>query len=121
MFVFASAAVAALINIVIQQFVTKDRPETVLTGTQHLLLEHLPTNSFPSDHAAVSMAFAIALVCGVIYVIVRYSKKNDTSHTHFMENRKKFIWLGVFFLAASLIMSVARVAVGVHRPTDILV
>lgn len=52
-----SVVVATLITIAIQQFVRKERPET-LQGL-HLILNHLPTISFPSDHATVSMAMAI--------------------------------------------------------------
>ena len=62
LYILIAAAVAAIINIVIQQLVTKARPETVLTSADSLILKHLPTMSFPSDHAAVSMAFAVAIL-----------------------------------------------------------
>ena len=120
LYVFFSACVAALLNIVIQAFVTKARPESVLTWADNLLLKHLPTMSFPSDHAAVSMAIAIALICATIYVIVKYSQKSEQSFKNFLHNRKIFVTIGVLFLLASIVMSIARVAVGVHWPTDIL-
>ena len=120
LYVFLAACVAALLNIVIQAFVTKARPESVLTGADNLLLKHLPTMSFPSDHAAVSMAIAIALICATIYVIVKYSQKSEQVFKNFLHNRKIFVTIGVLFLLASIVMSIARVAVGVHWPTDIL-
>lgn len=120
LYVFFSACVSALLNIVIQAFVTKARPESVLTGADNLLLKHLPTMSFPSDHAAVSMAIAIALICATIYVIVKYSQKSEQPFKNFLHNRKIFVTIGVLFLLASIVMSIARVAVGVHWPTDIL-
>ena len=120
LYVFFSACVAALLNIVIQAFVTKARPESVLTWADNLLLKHLPTMSFPSDHAAVSMAIAIALICATIYIIVKYSQKSEQVFKNFLHSRKIFVTIGVLFLLASIVMSIARVAVGVHWPTDIL-
>ena len=54
---FFAVVVATLLTILVQQFVRKDRPES-LPGLQ-LILAHLPTISFPSDHATVSMAIAV--------------------------------------------------------------
>jgi membrane-associated phospholipid phosphatase len=64
--------------------------------------------SFPSDHAAVSMAFAYAVMyfaCVVIIAPQRHMKK-------------LFAW-GLFVRIGGMVMSIARIAVGVHRPTDI--
>ena len=105
--IFSAAAIAALINIIIQFFLHKPRPETVLEWTQRLILKHLPTMSFPSDHAAVSMAFAVAILVWV----AMYKK---------LQWRKIFYIIGIFFLIAWVVMSVCRVAVGIHWPTDIL-
>ncbi len=105
--IFSSAFFAAVINIIFQLFFHKDRPETVLEGTQRLILKHLPTMSFPSDHAAVSMAFASAILLWIGLYEINKQKKN-------------IIYTGVFFLIAGIIMSICRVVVGIHRPTDIL-
>jgi membrane-associated phospholipid phosphatase len=105
--IFSSAIIAAIINIIIQFFFNKTRPESVLTATWSLLLKHLPTMSFPSDHAAVSMAFAIAT-----YYFSRLLQLERAKNT--------MRWWAIFFVIWSIVMSLARVAVWVHRPTDIL-
>lgn len=105
--IFAASCMAAIINIIIQLFVDKARPETVLQSSHNLLLKHLPTMSFPSDHAAVSMAFGIWSYYFIKYLL---SPKDQS----------KLQYWGIFFIIASIIMSLARVAVGVHWPTDIL-
>lgn len=56
---------AVCVNILIQSFVMKERPDVALSiidsSRDSLLLnEYLPTSTFPSDHAGVSMAIAMA-------------------------------------------------------------
>ena len=59
------ALLAVIINLCLQHFIDKVRPETALTAAGHLVLQHLPSRSFPSDHAAISMAVALgALIRG---------------------------------------------------------
>lgn len=99
-----SVIVATCITIAVQQFVRKDRPET-LPGLQ-LILAHLPTISFPSDHATVSMAIAV----WSFFVFTRHRKQYHIATT-------TIPWI---LLAFSIIMSTSRVAVAIHRPTDIL-
>lgn len=89
-------------DIIIQQIFNKARPETL--PWLKLILSHLPTMSFPSDHASVGMWFAVAFLL---------SFKNSWD--------KKIIWLWYFLLLWSLIMWICRTAVAVHRPTDIIV
>lgn len=105
--IFSSATIAAVINILFQVFFNKSRPETALEWSQRLILKHLPTMSFPSDHAAVSMAFAAWIL---IWVFMLKNQKQSKIMT--------YIW--IFFVIASVAMSVARVMVGIHWPTDIL-
>lgn len=105
--IFSSATIAAVINILFQVFLNKSRPETALEGAQRLILKHLPTMSFPSDHAAVSMAFAVWIL---IWIWMLKNQKQAKIIT--------YIW--IFFIIASIAMSVARVMVGIHWPTDIL-
>lgn len=101
--IFFSTAIAAIINLWLQMFIDKARPETALEWAWRLVMKHLPTASFPSDHAAVSFAAALA----VLLWAMKRGKKRVA------------IW-GRILLIGSVLMSVARVAVGVHRPTDIL-
>lgn len=105
--IFSSAVVAAIINIIIQLFFNKARPESALEWTWRLLLKHLPTMSFPSDHAAVSMAFGVATYY-FVYLLV------------WAKVQKIMKWWWIFFIFGSVVMSIARVAVWIHWPTDIL-
>lgn len=64
------------VNILVQSFVIKERPDVVLdvldSSRDSLLLnQYLPTSTFPSDHAGVSMAVAMATIVWGIY----YKKK----------------------------------------------
>ena len=45
---------ATAVNLGIQEFIIKSRPEQMIHARGILLLSHLPTAPFPSDHAAVS-------------------------------------------------------------------
>ena len=89
---------------VIQYFGDKSRPEEAIENSAQLILSHLPTDPFPSDHAAVSAAVAMS-------TLLRGLKNKD----------KKFIYFSLFFWFACVLMSVSRVAGAIHRPTDILV
>jgi len=97
--------VAILLNIWIQNFFHKERPIVVLNQieTEETLLHGiLPNSSFPSDHAVVSMVFAMATLLWWIY-----SKK------------KFFRRFGILFILISLVMTSCRILTLVHRPSDI--
>lgn len=51
--IFSSIILAIFINLMIQQIVQIDRPESIVKP----ILQHIPDASFPSDHATVSFAF----------------------------------------------------------------
>ena len=89
------AAVLARFGIVelIRFFWERQRP--FVENNVNLLVNHPATGSFPSAHAAFFFALA-----AVVYF---YNKK-----------------AGIFFLFASFLISVSRVFVGVHWPSDIL-
>ena len=105
-YIFFATLIAVLINIWIQTFFYKERPIVALNHIETeetLLHEILPVSSFPSDHAVVSMAFAIATLLWWIY------------------NRKKFFtWSGILLIVVSLIMTLCRILTLVHWPSDIL-
>jgi membrane-associated phospholipid phosphatase len=65
--------------------------------------KYLPSSSFPSDHAAVTMGIAFAS-------IARWVKHKD----------KKYFRFGWILIIFSLITSFSRVTTGVHRPTDVI-
>jgi membrane-associated phospholipid phosphatase len=98
-----SAWSAAIVNALIQYFGDKSRPETAISLKQNLILDHLPTDPFPSDHAAVSAAIAMS-------TLLRWLKHKD----------KDFLKVSLFFWFACGVMSFSRVAVAIHWPTDIL-
>ena len=105
-YVFLVTLIAVLINIWIQTFFYKERPIVALNqveAEETLLHEILPTSSFPSDHAVVSMAVAISTLLWWLY------------------NKKKFfIWSGIIFIIISLIMTLCRILTLVHWPSDII-
>lgn len=107
LFTFFASWLSVITNIIIQFFLDKSRPNIILwlsdLKTETILHKFLPESAFPSDHAAVSMAFASA-------VLFWWLKNKD----------RKFIILGIFFYICSLIMSFARVTSWVHWPTDVI-
>lgn len=106
LYTFFATLIAVLINIWIQTFFYKERPIVALNQVEveeTLLHDMLPTSSFPSDHAVVSMSFAIATLLWWIY------------------NRKKFfIRSGFLLIFVSLIMTLCRIFTLVHWPSDII-
>ena len=106
LFVFFSTFFSVFINIWIQCFFFKERPIVALSNVdaeETLLHSVLPSSSFPSDHAVVSMSFAIAVLVRWIY-----SKK------------KFFIWSGIVLIFIAFLMTGCRILTLVHWPTDIL-
>lgn len=107
LFVFFSSLLSVLVNIFIQFFVEKSRPNIVLwfsdLKTETILHKFLPSSSFPSDHAALWLAFASA-------VFFWWLKNKD----------KKFIFLWILFYMFAIIMNFSRVSSWVHRPTDVI-
>jgi membrane-associated phospholipid phosphatase len=97
-----------IVNYSIKFFIYEHRPFEVLNLTinpkESLILNKIPVNSFPSDHAAVSMTIAIATL------ILWYNTHN-----------KKTITIWRIFLGFALIMDISRITIGVHRPLDIIV
>lgn len=104
LYVFFATISVFLINFSIQFIVAKDRPEQFLQSQNHILIKHIPDNSFPSDHAAVAFAFAMAMS------IVSMSIKN-----------KNLKFLATLMWIFAIVMCVARIAVWVHWVSDILV
>jgi len=71
-----SAGFTVILNLGIQYIVDKQRPEQIALSKENLIFDHVPTKPFPSDHAAVSAAIAMAtLIRGIktknkFYIIV---------------------------------------------------
>jgi undecaprenyl-diphosphatase len=90
-----SAGVALVIAKVISELVDRARPFVVDPSGVHLFSGHAADPGFPSDHATGAFAVAMAI---------------------YLRNRK---WGGVALVAAA-VLSVGRVAIGVHFPSDVL-
>ncbi len=90
-----SAGVALALGAVIAGLVDRARPFVADPGQVHLFVAHSADPGFPSDHATASFAIAMAI---------------------FLRKRG---W-GTFALGAAAVLSVGRVAVGVHYPSDVL-
>jgi len=91
-FMFFAVVGAIITNLIIQHFVDEARPETFVQP----LIEHLPDASFPSDHAAVSVAFLVSL---------------------YLFGYKKTFWV---YLPFVVLMNVSRIAAGVHWFFDVI-
>lgn len=93
----ASICLCFLINnVILKNLVDRDRPYEVLDNLK-ILIERQPDSSFPSGHAANSLASAI--------VFYKMFKKKT----------------GLSILIAGLAMALSRVYVGVHYLSDVLV
>jgi len=96
-----------IVNYIIKAFVQQPRPYQILNlminPKESMILHSIPSDSFPSDHAAVGMTIAISTL------IMWYTTHN-----------KKIITIWRIFLGFALIMDVSRITIGVHRPVDII-
>jgi undecaprenyl-diphosphatase len=90
-----SAGVALLLAKIIATVVDRPRPFVAHPGAIHLFTHHAADPGFPSDHATASFAIAVALLL-------------------------RFRAWGVVTLIAAIVLSVGRVALGIHYPTDVL-
>jgi membrane-associated phospholipid phosphatase len=90
-----AAAVALLANQVVAHLWDRPRPFTTHPALTHLLSAKSSDPSFPSDHAAA--AFAIA------FAVFAFSRRG-----------------GALFLAAATLISLSRIALGMHYPSDVV-
>src|SRR5690349_4580433 len=90
-----SAGLALAIGKAISEVVDRARPFAADPGQVHLFSHHAPDPGFPSDHATAAFAIAVAILL------------------------RKRGW-GIATLVIAAVLSVGRVAIGVHYPSDVL-
>jgi undecaprenyl-diphosphatase len=90
-----SAGLALAIAKATAELVDRARPFVADPGGVHLFSHHAADPGFPSDHATAAFAIAVALAL------------------------RKRGW-GIAALVAATVLSVGRVAIGVHYPSDVL-
>jgi undecaprenyl-diphosphatase len=90
-----SAGLALAVGKVISELVDRARPFVADPHGVHLFSGHAADPGFPSDHATGAFAVAMAI---------------------WLRNRR---W-GTVALVAAAVLSVGRVAIGVHYPSDVL-
>ena len=89
------AGLALAVGKVISELVDRSRPFVADPHGVHLFSGHAADPSFPSDHATAAFAIAVAIVL------------------------RKRGW-GIVALVAATVLSVGRVAIGIHYPSDVL-
>lgn len=117
LFIFYSTIIAILISSFIQQFVDLDRPETSLHNAGKLILNHIPDNSFPSDHASVGMAFIsslylfgfqkIAFIFLPIFMFMLFSRIAGWVHWPFDVG----VWIIVWIISGILISKLQKICI----------
>jgi undecaprenyl-diphosphatase len=90
-----SAGLALAVGKVISELVDRARPFVADPHGVHLFSSHAADPGFPSDHATGAFAVAMAI---------------------WLRNRR----LGTVALIAAAVLSVGRVAIGVHYPSDVV-
>lgn len=90
-----SAGLALAIGKVISELVDRARPFVADPHGVHLFAAHAADPGFPSDHATAAFAIAVAILV------------------------RKRAW-GIVALVLAAVLSVGRVALGVHYPSDVI-
>jgi membrane-associated phospholipid phosphatase len=90
-----SCGLALALAQVITRLVDRPRPFVAEPGSIHLFAQHAADAGFPSDHATAAFAIGVAIL---------------------LRNRP---W-GAVVIACATVLAGARVAMGVHYPTDVL-
>jgi len=90
-----SAGLGLAVAKVISELVDRARPFVADPHGVHLFANHAADPGFPSDHATAAFAIATAIL---------------------LRNRRA----GIFALVAATLLSVGRVGLGVHYPSDVL-
>lgn len=127
---FVGVALALCLNILLGALIFEPRPFISHPTIVHKLIAHAADASFPSDHEAVSMAIAVALIGYAFWLFSRISRERAGAGQRRNANleptggsrlrRMAPALLGaVVALVFAVFIGFARVFVGVHYPVDI--
>ena len=108
----AACAVSLIIevllnNVLLKNLVARTRPYEVVDGLE-LIIEKQSDYSFPSGHSGASFAFAGAML---FFIILKVSE---------LAEKKSFRAFCAVTLVYAALISLSRLYVGVHYPTDVL-
>ncbi len=127
---FVGVALALCLNILLGTLIFEPRPFISHPSVVHKLIAHAADASFPSDHEAVSMAIAVALIGYAIWLFSRIGRERADASQRRNANleptraeRLRRMAPALLGATVALIFAVfigfARVFVGVHYPVDI--
>ncbi|MDR0282580.1 MAG: hypothetical protein LBI53_04730 [Candidatus Peribacteria bacterium] len=80
LFIFLSCVISIITNICVQSFFLRNRPNMglyLIEAEETFLHKFLPSSSFPSDHATVSMSIAIATLLRGYTIKNRHPERNE--------------------------------------------
>jgi undecaprenyl-diphosphatase len=127
---FVGAGLALCLNILLGALIFEPRPFISHPTVTHKLIAHPADASFPSDHEAVAMAIALALICYAIWLFSCVARERAEAGQRRNANLEPTgaarlgrvapaLVGGVVALAFAIFIGFARVFVGVHYPADI--
>jgi undecaprenyl-diphosphatase len=128
---FVGVALALSLNILLGTLIFEPRPFISHPTAVHKLIAHPADASFPSDHEAVSMAIALALVVYALWLLARIARERaevsqyrnaNLTPTEAGSLRRAAPALVAATLAVvfAVVIGFSRVFVGVHYPVDIV-
>ena len=108
-FIIASSMVLEVLfnNVLLKNMVGRIRPYEVIEELEILIGEQ-PDPSFPSGHSGIAFAFAGAMFFALVFGFLEITRS------------RKFRVITCVTLLYALILSVSRMYVGVHYPTDVI-
>ncbi len=127
---FVGVVLALALNILLGALIFEPRPFISHPGVVHQLVAHAADASFPSDHEAVSMAIALALIFYLGWLLIHFVRERSGAGQRRNANLEpgRAVWLGriapaliaaTLALVFAVVIGFARVYVGVHYPVDI--